>query len=428
MKFLSTRALPLAACLFSCTLTAKTVPANEQFKHWIDIQHVLHDRNITALIDSLDDGYAARFKKNYEAALPIVRELWPLLSQITAGAINEQGHVLKAPLSDDFKAKLTQFFTWMDQNPAAFVAYLAQNNFQDNPQRGPAATLETYKAFIKLLLSTKTPRQEEEYSIALANRLVEFCYTPATFLLYHTTMRQAEYHPIGRLLNGIIWYNIIGNGWKLWHADCLQRLQTAARSGKRIHYIAGGNDVYMLLSNEVYNITVVDPFLPSQVQFYAPGWEFLLSGAIDDEIVGMFGGRELRLVRTQQRERGSFLAKTGQRVATLPQIVTTWTVLDAQTDESLGTLVFDRRHAQQRDVEHDETRELLMSYDEFIYLCNPEVLDGWGIKIAQLPADFTCHIKQLRNPTNRDFLNNLHVAAISNDVDLKFINLASNPN
>ena len=433
MKFY-VKSLLLAAlsCSFSLAHPTSLMP-REIFEKWIKMEYTVHDRNLSDLIPSLNDDYLTRFKKNYEASLPLLRTLQPLLSDITNGAINDSGYLFQPPLNDGMRQKVGQLFDMFDNNPAAFVAYLQALNFTDLSEVTDKSnnfnfTVEKYKALLRLLVSAKTPRQDEEFGIALANRLVEFCYENPTFPLYQKTIQHAEHHSIARMLHTIIWYNIIGTGWKLWHADCLNALKEAAAGGKRIKYLAGGNDVYTLLCNGIYNITIIDPFLPSQAPYYANGWEWLLAGNINDEIVGPFGSSELKLVRTAQQEGETFIAKAGGQFVPLKKYTTTWTVYKAETEEELGTIVFERRFAQQNDLKPDTTHVFLMSYDEFIYLGLPNLLDGWGVTPNSMDPTFSCYIKQLRKRVNRDFLNNLRIAAIANYADLKFINLASDPN
>lgn len=433
MKF-ALKSLMLAAA--SCSLSAiqaTTLTPGEIFEKWIKVQYIVNDRNLSDLTPSLNDDYLVRFRKNYESNLPLLRTLQPLLSKITADAINTSGYIFQPPMSSNMHSNIAALFAMFDKNPTQFINYLQAMKFIDPSETTDKSsnfnfTVEKYKALTRLLVSAKTPRQDEEYGIALANRLVEFCYQAATFPLYQATIQQTENHSIARMLHTIIWYNIIGTGWKLWHADCIKALQDAAQAGQRIKYLAGGNDVYTLLCNGIYNVTIIDPFLPSQARYYANGWEWLLSGKLQDEIVGMFGSQELRLLRTAQQDGETFIAKTGGQYMPLKKVTTTWTVYKAETDELLGTIVFDRRFTQQSDLVPDPAYVFLMSYDEFIYLGLPGILDGWGITPNSIDPSFSCNIKQLRTPVDRDFLNNLRIASITNYADLKFINLASDPN
>ncbi|MBM3887038.1 hypothetical protein FJ364_03840 [Candidatus Dependentiae bacterium] len=432
MKIIKALALTALNCS-AVLLHGTTLTPQEIFEKWVKIQHVIQDRDLTTLSNTLNDNYLARFKKNYEDHLPFLRTLQPLLSTITDNAINPHGHLFKPPMTEQMQNNISIILFKLEHNPAAFIEYLQDINFQDPSETTDKRSdsnfiVEKYKTLTKLLLSTQTPHQDEEYSIALVNRLVEFCYQNQTFPLYQKTIQHAEYHSIARMLHTIIWYNIIENGWRLWHEDCLQALKAAANAGKRIKYIAGGNDVYTLLCRGIYNITVIDPFLPSQVRYYANGWEWLLSGNINDEIIGFFGSQELKLVRTSQVEGDAFLAKAANQTVSLKKFDTTWTVYNAESNQKLGTIDFERRFVQKEDLIIDPSYEFLMSYDEFIYLGLPTMLGGWGITPNTLDPSFTCLIKQLRKPMDRDSLNNLRVASIANYADLKFINLASDAN
>ncbi len=432
MKYCGALALALSAYVFHASAHVTHEPL-ELFEKWIKIQHTISDRNLNDLSSTLDDGYLSRFRKNYQEAIPTLQSLASLLNTTTGGAINADGHMLCPPLNDAMKERLSFFFSAWEEQPARMVDYLRSINFTDPTETTDKTgnfniTVEKYKALTKLFISAPSDRQEEECSIALANRLAEYCYSNETFPHYQRTLLNAQDHSIARMLHTILWYNLIGNGWKLWHENCLQSLKQEADKGKRIKYIAGGNDIYTLLSRGIYNITVIDPFLPSQARYYANGWEWLLSGSIGDEIIGMFGTQELKMVRTEFSEQDPFIAKTGGQFQALKKLRTTWTVSDAPSSKALGTVVFERRFASRTDLVPSADHVFLMSYDEFIYLGLPSLLDGWNITPGSLSPDFTCYIKQLRKPANRDFLNNLRIASMNNYADLKFINLASDPN
>lgn len=425
----------LASILFSLVGSAYTTvrQPRELFDKWMQIQYTVQDQSIQNLTSTVNDDYLARMYKNYSENIPLFRSIHPLLTNITAGMIQPNSCDFSPPISDEMLQNINALFLMFDVNIDAFINYLKELGFQDfseqtEPGNNIRLIIEKYNSLIKLLFSTQSPRQHEELGIALANRLIEFCYSPRTFPAYQETLLQAEYFSIARMIHSIIWFNIIGNGWKLWHADCLKNLKAEADAGKRIKYIAGGNDIYTLLCNGIYNTTIIDPFLPSQAQYYAQGWEWLLKGELQDEIIGVFGTQELRLERTEQIEGDSFLAKSGDQFVSLKKFITTWTVFDAPSNSCLGTIVFDRRPVSQNDLVPTLQEVFLMSYDEFIYLGLPSLLNGWGIQYNQIDPAFIAYIKQLRRPVNRDFLNNLHIAAIANYADLKFIQLVSDAN
>lgn len=434
MKFLKSLLLCAGISCSAGYLQPTTLTPAEIFEKWVKIQYTVRDHNLDELAaDMHSPSYLTRFKKNYEASLPLLRTLQPLLTSITDGAINESGYNLQPPLSTPMEQNIAAILHALETDPTLFVQYLQTINFVDPSETSDKSnnfnfTVEKYKALIRLLVSAKTPRLDEELGIAIANRLVEFCYSNETFPIYQATMQFTEHHSIARMLHTVIWYNIIGTGWKLWHENCLHDLKQAAQEGKRIKYLAGGNDVYTLLCNGIYNITIIDPFLPSQARYYANGWEWLIAGNPQDEIIGNFGADELKLVRTKQVEGETFIAKTGGQFAPLKKYSTTWTVYKAESEEKLGSIIIERRFVQQSDLALDTEHVFLMSYDEFIYLGLPSILDGWGITPNALDENFLCYIKQLRKPLTKHSLNNLRIASMINYADLKFINLASDPN
>src|SRR5207248_2696049 len=119
-------------------------------------------------------------------------------------------------------------------------------------------------------------------------------------------------------------------------------------------YIAGGCDICKLIDEEIYNITIIDPFLPSQEKFYTPEWEWFVKNSnshngLSDTII--FEDQRITLKRSVYEENGSFEAKlsTGN-VCSIPNSLTVWEVLDMEkNNKPLGTIRIERRFCNEQD-------------------------------------------------------------------------------
>lgn len=411
----------------------------ETFKKWLKVQEVYQDRDISALSATIDDNFLMRFKDCYEGHYAHLHKLLPFLSTLTDGSINEKGYQLRTPISQVTQQLFIDLYEALELNSIEFVELLRDYGLasrsinHDDVQDGHEATLEKYKILLQLLFSQEDSFQENELLHAVANRLFEYSFSEETFPHYQRLLIDDASAPLVRFLHAIQWYHLVGCGWKHWHRSCLDQLKEEARQGKCIRYIAGGNDLLQLLRNKIYNITVVDPFLPTQDRYYAKNWAWLLrgdqaDGGLGDVLKCSFDESNILLKRVAYKEGEPFQAKlsTG-KVIELKKIQTIWDVLDAHTQEKLGTVEFQRRFAQQDDFALDSQVALLMSYDEMIYVALPDMLDGWGIDPNVLDRNQKIFIKQLRKPVSKLELQHIRIASLANSTDLKFINFASDP-
>lgn len=411
----------------------QTAKAFDVFHKWFDCQDVYHDRDFNDRAEALDDSFLLAFKNNYETFFSELKELNPFLSGLSNNQINEYGYQLRLPLDETMKLRIALMHQLFDKDFSALVECFAINQVTSRALNSqellttPALVIEKYKALLRILFSHPNKISENEYCFAAANRIFEWCFSGDTAQLYQSFFTNEAFHPFARFLNTIIWYYLIGDGWKHWHAGCLTDLQQEASAGKEVVYIAGGSDLIPLLKNRIYSIRVIDPFLPSQTSYYSEGWHFLVQGDIGDEIIFNHEFQHITLRRSLQQENGRFYVKlsTGS-VEELPHTTTIWDIID-KNEKRLGNIIIERRLAANNDFIPQQDKTLVMSYDEATYIALPETLNGWGIDITQFDKTFKLFIKQLRTPITRIELYNLRISSLLNHANLKFINFGSDP-
>lgn len=251
-----------------------------------------------------------------------------------------------------------------------------------------------------------------EHTFAIANRFVEFCFGEKTFPEFKKIMQEKTTQPLGNLFYAGMWQQLAGCGWKYWHQDALKTLQQEYESGKTIVYIAGGSDIYQLIANGIYNVTVIDPQLNgAQDDYYADDWTWLLQGngandGIGDELIFEANSKKIiaKRLRVDKGKRFGVQLEAGNKI--LPQTSTVeWGIFEDGFRR--GTLTFERRLATQEDFLYSEKKALLMSFNELYFIAAPTEYDGWPIDPEKFPAHFIMHIKQLRKPITSIMITNM---------------------
>ena len=428
---------------FSLLLTCSSMKAKEKndfdvFEKWMKIQRIYPDKNISHFKNQLNDSFVSTFKSRYEENFTTLNKMTPFFEALTNNQINGNGYQLRYPLNAEMKNCLDLLYDTLEQNPAAFINLLKNNNFatlqinKEELEHHYDHTIEKYKAFLRLLFAHRNQYQEDIYLFAAANRLVEYCFSDATFPHYQSMMMNQKNYPIARFLHTTIWSQLVGLGWKHWHEDCLNNLKRKADEGCTLTYIAGGTDVYQFLKKGIYSIDVIDPFLPSQERYYSENWEWFIKspegddGGIGDQVNCTFDNKRITLKRTLFTEGDAFYSKlSSDKVLEIKKSITLWSVLNADTDEILGTIKFDRRPVNQADFANDPKKVIVSSYDEIICAISSDMLKGWGIDPDKIADSTEIFIKQLRKPFTKDMLKNIRIATLMNVSDLKFIDFAS---
>lgn len=430
---------------FACSWHVHSTPgtikqASVVFEKWLKVQRVYQDRPITDMCTLLDHGYAERFRSYYEENFALLKPLTDFLQQMTHQQVNDLGYQLQSTLPPAFSQTINDMYQNLEYNPQLFVDYLKNNMFSSpdvnklEKMLSTDTTVNKHKALCHLLFKQDGAFEEDEFLVAFANRLLEYCFNNETFQNYQSLLNNYEHYPLVRFLHSALWSNLVGDAsWAHWHKNSLDTLTHDAQAGKRIIYPAGGADLYMLLQNGVYDITIVDPLLPSQERYYAEGWDWLIrnqqaNGGIGDQIEFCPPAQRLTLTRTSFTEGDAFNAKlsTGKTV-TLKKSITVWTVTDGNKNNVLGTIIMDRRFTNQHDFVYKPNATIVMSYDELIYAVAPELLDGWGINPDLLEDQQNIVVKQLRKPMTKSMLKNMRIATALNFTNVKFINFASDP-
>lgn len=420
-------------------LSAKNeIHETQIFSKWHAWQQKYYDKNLATLAQSLDSAFPQLFKKNYQENLTKLKPLTPFLSLISNNQISPDGFNFRTPMDKEFQENMSFFYAAAESDISNLVLCLVKNNFcypgidQAEQTQHFDITIDKYKALGALLFGNEDSLVQKENLFAFANRLFEYCYTDATTNHYQTLMTSADLYPVARFINATMWYQLVGEGWKHWHANTIDALKRSTLQGKTVKYIAGGTDIYQLLREGIYNISVIDPFLPSQERFYSEGWEFLIES--DDAVSGIgdeirFGPdcNSIKMKRSFVITGDSFTMKTSDNsVVSFKKSITTWDVFD-RSNKKIGAITFHRRPVEQNDLIQDPASTLLVSYDELIYIALPEILHGWGIDPSLFSDNFTIYTKQLRNPVTKSTMLNIRTVGLINFADLRFINLGSDP-
>jgi len=436
--------LLIAVFLFPPSICAENKKASTVFRKWFDTQEIFSDKTITDQKNTLNNEFILIFKKRYEQFLPALTLTTPFLRVLTNNLIRTEGYYFKPPIDQTMKDNFVAIYDMLENNIPAFVECLKGNNFisqeliasedlmtRDTATNNLTLIIERNILFMRLLCAHDSIQQEQELLTAVANRFFEYCFSPQTFPHFQGLLLDHTAHPVVRLLFSVMWQQFVGSGWKDWHASSLKNLKQKADLGHQIVYVAGGTDLLALISNGIYNIHIIDPFLPTQTKYYSEDWQFLIKNTqsigIDDEI--HFGSvyKNIFMRRTGYYEGENFCLKLSDNtLAEIRQSTTTWTVFDAQ-NKTLGTVTIDRRLANNQDFLPAEKKTLLMAYNEFVCAAAPGLADGWNINIASLPADIEIIVKQLRKPINKDILGALRLTSLVNFSEIKFINFSANP-
>ncbi|MFA6991187.1 MAG: hypothetical protein WC192_04025, partial [Candidatus Babeliales bacterium] len=237
-------------------------------------------------------------------------------------------------------------------------------------------------------------------------------------------------YPIVRMIYSIMWNYLAGHGWKDWSKSTLSVLKDLTKNGGAVVYIAGGTDIYQLLKYGIYNITVIDPVLPSQPNYYSDIWDWLVvskteNNGIGDVVNYNFGDRKIVMKRTSFNKTGSFQAELSfGKIIDIIQSRTQWTVYDDLGNE-LGNVIFERRFCRQDDFVKKDNSHLLISFNELYYIASNNLNDSWGIDISKIGDNFKMFVKQLQSPIDKNVLCNMQKADNS---DFSFIKLGSNTN
>jgi len=430
--------------LIACTpLMGKqiTKSAAEVFHKWFEWQRIVPTTDLTKL-EQLSEKNIVTFQLRYEQYAALLKPLQPFLCTISAGRINSNGYDFRPlDVARDGDAACIKNFAILnglvDNDMSGFVRFITEHHFlcEENVTEEHCALshdiITKYNALSELLFAQPGDGKNDPQLFTVANRFYEYCFGEKTFPEFNKLLLNPRSYPIARMLYAVAWYNLAGNGWKNWHENSLKNLSTLAGQGHRFVYIAGGSDLYQLIAAGVYNITNIDPQLPSQPKYYTNDWQFIMQGSspdggIGDKIIFTLPERTITMIRTSYTEPGTtFKARLAAGdVIEIPHSTTSWTLFD-QDGKQLGVYTLERRFCQQSDFDYEPNKTLIMSFNELYYIALPEQFGGWGINSSRFDPRLSIVVKQLEKPVSKQMADNMRLAALLNTSDFHFIALGT---
>lgn len=414
-------------------LSATSRTENDVFQQWLDWQNSYQDYPIEEFKNNIHSEYWHWFSLRYNDHKEAFKPMLPFLQSFTHGYINESGELSASNGDELCYDSLCSFYEKADHDTPKLIEQLKIHQLASldiNKQESESdvnSVINKYKYFAQLLCAHPNQTEEDSALFSLSNRFFEFCFSDKTWDQFKPMLADTSVYPINRFLYSTMWYHLVGDGWRNWSTACLDTLKQKSDQGKEIVYVAGGVDIRELLKHGIYNVTVIDPMLPSQGIYYTDGWEWLIKGTgrksgKGDQVALNFDNKKLTLVRVHYKEQGEFEAKlsTGA-LAKLHKSITQWEVHDDK-NKTVGKITFDRRFCDQNDFKQDDKKVNLVSFNEMYYIALPKELGGWGIDAEKFADNQHLFVKQLRNPVDKKILAHIKDAEKS---AFKFIKLGS---
>ena len=401
-------ALAALVCVVQLSAREACVRDEQQlFAKWFEHQIILQDVDPDQKHVTKNDNFSTYYAKHAHEFAGIK----PLVN-----ACFKQDETRIIPLLIAYKMR-----NWLSKKIKKFIEFLQCKNtrFIDQVQnkhelrRPVTQTIRTYNKFASLLVADQ-PRDPALF--AIANRMFEYCYGDG-FATFKQLLAKEQDHQVARFLLAIMWFQLVGEGWHNWHADSLANIVAAARTGRELVYMAGGNDIKapleaLVLGNvKGFRITMIDPILPSQERYYAEDYDWWVTGELGDAMTLKINGIGYRLVRSAQTVDGAFDAhlSTGE-ICQLPKSTTTWELRDSK-NTCLGNVVFERRYGQQHDLERSMNEvAYIISFNELYFVAVDKAFGGWGFEVADLPENTSFLVKQLRRPVPKKMVCNIKYA------------------
>ncbi|AKC83705.1 hypothetical protein IMCC26134_14630 [Verrucomicrobia bacterium IMCC26134] len=395
---------------------AVTRTAQDVFGRWIQWQKILADLPLAKASLAIDDAFWERFTLNRCAPHH------PLGSPALL-FFNEA-------FTTDRAAALHELHALFDHDLPGLLEYLKANGLLspaiDSLEAGlpVGAVIDKYRRFADVIYDFTDPALKAAACFALGNRIFDFCLGAESHEAFRSLLARTEDRPFARLLHSLLWQHLSADGWRDWHLSCLEALRAQSLQGRTVVYPAGGCDFYQLLRHGIYNIEVIDPFLPSQGDYYSEGWSWLISAqTLGDCITIPCGDHGLVLRRESHQSLATFeaLLSTGE-TAVLERCKVCWGVYSDMNERRLGTLTLHRRFTETHDFAADESRAVLVSFNELFLFATSRERAGWGLDLDSLDPSRVLHVKQLRAPASIETLCRLRAAEA---LPFHFINLGS---
>ena len=342
------------------------------------------------------DGWINRMDGLYQTVFPSIKlgTIKPVLSRENNAIISAR--IKQMVLWDQYKT-LEHFLFHDTRQFISFLSNIGLNGQKLNEEEARMPIQDIimkYCQFTQFLCAGLEKDIRECVLFELANNFFTFSFSNKYWRDTSRMFYDSAKYPVLRFLYSTIWFYLAGNGWKHWSLETLRALKSHINTTDgTVIYIAGGTDIYQLLSHGIYNIRIIDPYLLTQSNYYTRGWAWLLHGAVGD-------------VFTFKNQSGELL--TGKRES-CDEKVTIWAIYKKHNNRC-GSVTLERRRCRQQDFNVPVGDALLMSCNElyFIISSNPDI--SWGIDFMKFSPKFTMFIKQLHQPVSKSILSHMHQA------------------
>lgn len=342
------------------------------------------------------NGWINRMDGLYQTVFPSIAldSIKPVLSQENNSIISAR--IKQTVLWEQYKTLENHLF----HDTRQFVSFLPNIGIKGPKLNEEEASLPIqdiiikYCQFVQFLCEGLDKDTRERVLFELANKFFTFSFANKYWGHVSGMFYDSAQYPMLRFLYSMIWFYLAGNGWKHWSLETLHALKSRIDTTKgTVVYIAGGTDIYQLLSHGIYNIHVIDPYFPTQTNYYTRGWLWLLHGAIGD-------------IFTLKDQSGALLTIKREFC---DEKITMWVVYKNQ-NRRCGSVILERRRCRQQDFSVSVDDVLLMSCNElyFIIASNSDI--SWGIDFMKFSPKFTMFVKQLHQPVTKSILCHMHQA------------------
>ncbi len=436
----------------------------------VSIGQVVPDISLGEMKNYLSEHNLRDVKERYEVNLHFMRTLFKVFN------LNSNEQLEKAFTNADFtlmyqlRENFYLMYELLENNPQEFIEYLKNCGWlemgvnSEEDKISADVLMHKYQLIFQILFGQEDPYRFSKFALSFGNRIFEYCFNPETFPEFKNILSNSKLHTIGRFLFLCLHEYLISIPWIWWHQDCINELKRLHDEGTELVYIAGGPDIYQLIKNEIYNVRIIDPVLPTQIKYYSSGWEWLVKGGIGDELEFVFDERKIVLKRAEYKSSGIFRMPVcvenlkrhpeiinshpellGANMIELPKAEIVWQVYDKswvekeETTKSgktktikkkrnklLGQIVYERRYCEQADFVAKKDQVLVMSFTELNTMLDSPQKGGWGIDASKFDYDIKMFVKQLRRPIDVQIMRNLQYTLEHQD-DLAFIMLWTDP-
>jgi hypothetical protein len=387
------------------------------FDKWLEIQEERVDHNLDMFKGEVDSQFINIFlEKMPESIVPQTTFIFPRSTVFEHLSKEEIIHAAN---------HIKKMRGYLENDITSLVDYLVFHKFTsfeismleqwEVNNESLSALLLKYREFLESIVHDI--EYENKYSIlnSIANRFFEYCFYPSTFNHFNTLIKNKENYPVARFLYEIIWYYLARGEWYVWHKNSLFNLKREHDQGKEIVYIAGGNDIFQLISSGIYNIRNIDPLYPTQKKYYSEGWDFLARSAganhgIGDTVVfddPLNKEKNIVMKRIKYEETGLIAAaiEIEDKVVNIPESITVWSI-ETKDGKKLGKYTLERRFVEQKDFRATPDKALTVSFNELYFIMTASD-ENWGINPHKFGKNIVLHVKQLRAPINRKVLMNI---------------------